>query len=370
VGEPRGSRRCRRGWLPALAAVSLSASLVYPVFATVNPPGSGSLLPEESRASLVLAYYYIWYTSGSWTRAKTDLPLLGPYNSSDPRVIAQHIAWAKQAGIDGFIVSWKHEPRLDDPLKTLVQEARRQNFKLVLLYESLDVSRNPIGAQRVAADLEWLEATYGKDPVFDVFGVPAVVWSGSQKYSASDVAAVRSAIKAPDQLLLLGSERSAADYLARQHLLDGDAYYWSSADPMNTPGYQRRLDDLGRAVTSSHGRWIAPIAPGFDARLVGGTSVVPRRDGDTYRASWAAAEVENPSALGIISWNELSGKPSLGPVIQSLPTAPLDVATGGTDSSELPANISSSQQLLSLLVSLGLLGLLGLHAVRVRRRIA
>ena len=47
----------------------------------------------------VLAYYYIWFDAGSWERAKSDLPLLGPYSSDDAQVARQHIQWAKQVEI-------------------------------------------------------------------------------------------------------------------------------------------------------------------------------------------------------------------------------------------------------------------------------
>jgi hypothetical protein len=52
--------------------------------------------------------------------------------------------------------------------------------------------------------------------------------------------------------------------------------------------------------------WVAPVAPGFDARKVGGSTVVPRRDGKTLRASWQAAIATAPDAVGVISWNEFS----------------------------------------------------------------
>ena len=61
----------------------------------------------------VLAYYYIWFDATSWKRAKTDYPVLGRYSSDERRVMRQHVRWAKQSGIDGFIVSWKQhaDPR-------------------------------------------------------------------------------------------------------------------------------------------------------------------------------------------------------------------------------------------------------------------
>ena len=58
-----------------------------------------------------------------------------------------------------------------------------------------------------------------------------------------------------------------------------------------------------------HGRGgirIPPAAPGFDARLVGGTSIVQRNGGATLREELDAAASSDPDALGLISWNEFS----------------------------------------------------------------
>jgi len=347
----------------------------------------------EAGSVPVFAYYYVWFRPGSWDRAKTDLPLLGAYDSADPAVVAQHIRWAREAGINGFIVSWKHEARLDAPLALLVDEARRQNFKLILLYEGLDFQRNPLPVSQVSSDLQWFLATYGSNPVFDVWGQPAVIWSGTWKFSSPDVAKVRATLRARAKVLLLGSERSASDFAARSALFDGDAYYWSSADPQLTPGYQKRLDDLAAAVRASGGRWVAPIVPGFDARLVGGSSVVSRRSGDTYRASWAGAVSSDPSALGIISWNEfsenshiepsrsnqysyldltaqLTGSPPFKPDTQVLPNVIGPPADGPTDSSELGPAVATREQLLSWLVTAALLGAIFVSAVRSRTRTA
>jgi len=140
-----------------------------------------------------------------------------------------------------------------------------------------------------------------------------IVWSGTWGYKDGQIATVRKAVGAPDQALLLGSERSADAYAARAALFDGDAYYWSSPDPLKTPRYQRRLDELAAAVRQHGGRWIAPAAPGFDARLIGGTSVVDRRGGATFRAAWAGALQTSPDVIGIISWNEFSENSHIEP---------------------------------------------------------
>ena len=290
----------------ALASPSASDSIV------VSSPDASATLTPGARP-LVFAYYYIWYAPTSWRRAKIDLPQLGPYDSRDRAVIAQHLAWARQAGIDGLIVSWKHEQRLDDALRVLVDEATKAGMKLILLYQGLDFNRLPLDPNVVATDLKWFLDTYGGAAPFDVFGLPAIVWSGTWGYKESQLQLVRTAVGAPSRALLLGSERSASAYESRAAFFDGDAYYWSSPDPLSTPGYHRRLDELAAAVRADSGRWIAPAAPGFDARLVGGTSIVPRRDGTTFRAAWDGALQTRPDVLGIISWNEFSENSQIEP---------------------------------------------------------
>ena len=108
----------------------------------------------------VLAYYYIWYDKNSWNRAKSDLPLLGKYSSDNTHVMRQHIRWAKSAGIEGFIVSWKHTATLDRRLAKLIDVAESENFKLAIIYQGLDFSRNPLPADRVATDLDYFVTTF------------------------------------------------------------------------------------------------------------------------------------------------------------------------------------------------------------------
>ncbi|KPV50457.1 hypothetical protein SE17_26840, partial [Kouleothrix aurantiaca] len=218
--------------------------------------------------------YYIWFDTGSWDRAKTDLPQLGAYSSDDRAVMEQHVRWAKAAGIGGFIVSWKSTPTLNRRLQQLIDVAKQEQFKLVLIYQGLDFDRNPLPASRVAADLDFFAQTYAAEPVFDVFGRPAVIWSGTWKFSRDEIAQVAGPRR--KSMLLLASERNEDDYRRIADLVDGDAYYWSSVNPATFPRYQGKLDDMAKAVHERGGLWIAPAASGFDARLIGGTQVVER----------------------------------------------------------------------------------------------
>ena len=253
----------------------------------------------------VMAYYYMWFDPNSWDRAKTDYPLLGRYSSGDADVIRQHIKWAKAAGIDGFIVSWKSSATNNVRLRLLVTIAGELNFKLSIIYQGLDFHRNPLDPSRVAADFVWFRDNFATNPVlWRLGGKPVTIFSGTWAYSHDEIAAVTGPVR--NDLLVLSTEKSVAGYQRVADVTDGDAYYWSSVDPSTQPNYANKLAAMGDAVHADGNYWLAPFAPGFDARKVGGTKAVDRKNGETLNAEYAAARASNPDALGLISWNEFS----------------------------------------------------------------
>jgi len=290
------------------AVISFSLLFLFTSFA-----GRTELARAQEDASPIplLAYYYIWFDQSSWDRAKTDYPLLGRYTSDDIVVMEQHIQWAKDAGIQGFIVSWKGTDSLNQRLGQLVELASQENFKLAVIYQGLDFERDPLPISTIASDFEYFENLYGDEPVFELFGKPVVIWSGTWKFSEQEVAEVTSAYR--DRLNILASERNLDGYLRLAQSVDGNAYYWSSVDPDTYPGYQEKLDTLSAAIHARGGLWFAPAAPGFDARLIGGTRVVDRKDGDTLLHQLQVAINSSPDAVGLISWNEFSENTHLEP---------------------------------------------------------
>ncbi|MCW2811426.1 MAG: hypothetical protein JWP61_1884, partial [Friedmanniella sp.] len=243
--------------------------------------------PAAARNIPTLAYYYQWFNETSWNRAKTDYPLVGRYSSDDTAVIERQVNEARQAGIDGFIVSWKDTPVNNRRLERLMGVAKEHRFKLAVIYQGLDFHRRPLPASRVAADMTLFEERYASDPVFRLFDKPLLIWSGTWEFSADDLEATTRPLRS--SLLVLATEKSPEDYARVSGSFDGDAYYWSSVDPQTNSGYPAKLTAMGQAVHASGGLWLAPFAPGFDARLVGGTREVPRRDGATLRAEYSAA---------------------------------------------------------------------------------
>jgi hypothetical protein len=253
----------------------------------------------------LFAYYYIWFSRSSWSRAKKDLPLIGGYSSSDPAVLRHQIQQAKSAGIGGFIVSWKDTPLNDVRLRLLMTAAAQEHFKLGMIYQGLDFYRHPLPASQVAADFVKFRDEFASSPVFfRVAGKPLTIWSGTWAFSHDQVAQVTRAVR--PGMLVLGTEKNVAGFDRIASITDGDAYYWSSVNPATQTGYQAKLNQMSQAVHSAGKYWIAPFAPGFDARMVGGERNVPRNDGQTLRTEYAAATRSSPNMLGLISWNEFS----------------------------------------------------------------
>ncbi len=287
-----------------MAAVSSSALIARPAEAT-------PVRAAATHATPVFAYYYIWFDPSSWNRAKTDLPTLGKYSSDDPNVMRQHIVWAKSAGIDGFIVSWKHTATLDRRLAQLVDVAESEHFSLEVIYEGLDFNRSPQPVARVAADFRYFATTFGSRVPFRAFAKPLLIWSGTWMYSATDVAQVTQLVR--PGIMVLASEKSVAGYERLAGSVDGDAYYWSSVNPDTNSGYLEKLVDLSNAIHNHGGIWIAPAAAGFDARQIGGKTIVDRQNGEVLQHELAAANASAPDALGVISWNEFSENSHIEP---------------------------------------------------------
>jgi hypothetical protein len=216
----------------------------------------------------------------------------------------QHIEWAKAAGIDGFIVSWKSTEKLNPRLSQLAEIADQENFKLAIIYESLDFQRNPLPVQQVDADLNYFIQNYVDHTAFNIFGKPMVIWSGSWKYSTDEIHSVVQDKR--KDVLILASEKNVEGYQRLASFVDGNAYYWSSVNPETHSRYPEKLSKMGQVIHDNGGLWITPAAPGYDSRLLGGTTVVDRQNGETLRTQIEAALQSDPDALGIISWNEFS----------------------------------------------------------------
>lgn len=277
------------------------------------PLKAGASVTRQERPVPLFAYYYIWFDTASWDRAKVDFPVLGRYSSDDREVMQEHVRLAKLAGLDGFIVSWKSTEVLNRRLEQLIEIADDEDFKLAIIYQGLDFERRPQPVTRIAEDLDFFIDNYSTSNAFSFFKRPVVIWSGSWEFSRDEMASVIEPRR--QSLRFLASERNVEGYTRVEDVVEGDAYYWSSVNPATFPGYQEKLNTMAEVIHADNGLWIAPAAPGFDARLIGGTQVVERKNGEVLRQQMSAAAASSPDAIGLISWNEFSENSHVEPSV-------------------------------------------------------
>lgn len=349
-----------------VASLAAAAVLLLAVVGGGSAAAS-SPAPEAGteKALPVLAYYYIWYDPSTWRRAKIDTPLGGTYTSDEPTVMRRQIRQAQSAGIDGFLVSWKDSSTLNGRLAKLVEVARELDFKLGIVYQGLDFARLPLPTSKVVTDLKNFASRYADDPVFDLLGGgPLVIVTGTGKFTREQI---QEMVAVSPRLRVLASARSAEEYQGIEDLVAGNAYYWGAANPTKN-WYAGRLAEMGEVVHQSGGLWIAPAAPGFDARLVGGTSVISRESGQTLRAELAAAVASKPDAIGLISWNEYSENTHVEPSVMyqdealqvvaeftgspAVEAAPLDSSTA--TARDRPQGLNGLSAMILMVVVLGL----------------
>lgn len=137
--------------------------------------------PKEKRTSTPLfgAHYYPWYFPRKWTLEPVcDTPRLGHYDSGNRAVAKQHVQWAKQAGLDFFIVSWINRAGREDQnfRHAVLPEIEEQGFRFAFHYETalalgLQAGKGPLdfdrkldgGARagdRFVAQFDYLADTY------------------------------------------------------------------------------------------------------------------------------------------------------------------------------------------------------------------
>ena len=116
-----------------------------------------TLSPQKPKMG-TFAFYYPWYgtpnVSGYWYHwnsdnhnpenfvdgrrdiAATHYPLLDVYDSNNETLIKEHINMAKEAGIDGFIVSWWGIKSFEDNATLHIKNVcEKNNFKFTIYYE-------------------------------------------------------------------------------------------------------------------------------------------------------------------------------------------------------------------------------------------
>lgn len=283
-----------RGILAALAFVA----------GTVGLSGCDTHGPKK-----VLAFYYPWYgtpsgPSGKWFHwnpaqphyDSTHVPSLGTYDSKSPEIIDQQLAWAKQAGLDGFIASWWGIGTFEDEaLGVLVKQAEASDFKVSVYLE--DAS----SVADLKNQLQYLLKTYGPSPAFLRHQEKPVLFVYSRimtKFMEFQFAAIFQGLK---------EEGYPAFYIGDSvpyvNAFDGLHFYNLVSQPL----WQIAVAYKGfRELTrGTHDLWAATVVPGYDDTKIRTPGLaVDRADGKYYDKSWEAALASSPDWILVTSFNE------------------------------------------------------------------
>ncbi len=291
------------------------------------PPVSG---PEPSYK--VAAFYYPWYGDpkydqdwSHWTQnghvppldiASDFYPALGPYSSNDPGVVAQHMAWLRQAGVGVIVVSWwgRGSPE-ERPIPLILQAAARYGIKVAFHIEPYQRR----SAEALVSDIKYLYDQYGAAPaffrstatstysqssqpkgLFFVWCISSPGACGDQKVEAAYWQAALDAIHALPQGALVIANATNAEAVTAGHF-DG-LYNYASLHTEKDGGF-------AWARTLPPGALYVPsVIPGMSARRVGyaESTYVARDGGQTYDDQWTAAlgTGVQPFIMTITSFNE------------------------------------------------------------------
>jgi hypothetical protein len=330
----------------------LAASLTVRSFARPASAVTGSAAATSQPR--VFAYYYLWWSLNHWKSAlgpnypSTASPLPLPatldasgcnpksiysgniltdvpqklYSQDDPGFIEADVRQAAASGLAGFAVNWAGNGSTTQSvtstpysrrLQAMVDAVHKVNaegipFKLWLSYKA---SATVLTQSAIDGDFSYFVTKYGTDPAFDHVqsAKPTVIWQGSRKYAVSTLQAISG--KYRSKLRILGDETTWST--SRAPYLDGNAYYWSSQNPYSNPQSFQQLATLANSVRASgtnpdgsQKAWVAPVAPGYDKQLAGGSSCVPRKGGQTLKTIFDGNLATKPDDFGLISWNEIT----------------------------------------------------------------
>jgi len=300
---------------------------------------------------LVLAFYYAWYgnpdVSDKWVHwnhwimnmttrkiigkhnpdsivsGRRDVgaahyPSLGLYDSNDESVILTHLKWAKDVGIDGFIVSWWGINSFSDKALKKILDATEKSgldIKITVYYESVGLTKRPIND--VIEDFEYLIKNYGYRPAFLKFDKKPVIFVyavGIKKPEFwRDV--FETLRKRGIKCIFIGDmfDKKYAIYFDGIHIYNPIRIVKHFEPLFKDYSYKELGPSLGDALylmASSIAKkyeilLFTTVLPGYDDRKVRVPgNYLDRYNGYTYNLTWIAALKVNPHGVLICTWNE------------------------------------------------------------------
>lgn len=287
---------------------------------------------------LVLAHYMPWYEAppitntygGHWTGwgyfnppseiASHHMPLTGPYDSRDPKVLEYQAELMKRAGIDGVIFDWygihnvNDYKSIHDSTLAMIKVLKEKGMKFVICYEDQTVpavvKNTGKTSERVGQEtFAWMQKNWFRDDAYvRIEGRPVVMCFGPQHFSKSQWDAAFSVTKPRPYFVDLDNKTTWAESTynwppmwASENLAGG------LKGELTIPRLQQYLDEF-YVKNANKAYRVASAFPAFDDIYEdqGGKSYgnLDYADGATFELTFEAAEAFNPHIIQIATWND------------------------------------------------------------------
>ena len=293
-------------------------------------------IPDAARERIAMAYYYIWYTKGWFDgsavpRFKATMadvhPVIGPYDSQDPDVIAAHMEQCRRARLDAIAVSWwahksntswlqngaGRDVNQDDILESVMTIAGEHGLRATIILEAYTRS-----AADIRDALAYYIAKYRNDPrALHADGRPVICSWNTWVLGVETWAEIIRTLRA-DGLNAFHIATNQPDTAFFECFDALDIYTPLSPGETVMEQYTRLRADvdahnLTEAGRAHAGRWHATVMPGFEDRLMTDrlerddyVHFRDRRGGHYYWETFAAAMASRPEWLHVTSFNELA----------------------------------------------------------------
>jgi len=310
---------------------------------------------ETIKRPLLLANYYCWYHDGQhaktaflhWTYPSCSTnalakkaqkpgepepnsafrPLVGLYDSADPKIADWHVRLAKAAGIDAFLVDWwdTHNDLDQNVDRGIVAAAKKYGFKFALLDERAQFHQNLEDYQVMLAKalnrykdhpcylhIEEKPVIYLYQVAADP-GLTAKEFPLLKQHVETEVGPVYWIVdkiahdaKAANTGDTDREKCIPADWLSTQGV-DCFAFY-STFSHFRAHEYDALVGKFRYMTKLAHDagkKMLLPVHPGHDnSYFRDDPYVMPRRDGQTLRDFLRAATDAGADYIMVTSWNE------------------------------------------------------------------
>jgi len=287
--------------------------------------GADLLSPASARRErpIVLAYYYGFYgdpSHGDWSQSRFT-PELGPYRSEDQSVIRKHLEWAREAAIDGFIVSWwGPDSSSDRSSKLLFREAEAFGAKLAIMIERV-VNRRTGRSWYVNVsfqDPDFVEGLYDTvryvienyvtvhPRTYLVFrGRPLIAFYAFLNPDKYDEEAYASLFRHLRNRV--SEEKGLPISIFSLNMVDTSEFdILALYNPLTQTSENSQCPMQGETYLCKSGVRVASVVPGYDDTLIGrrDSSVIARANGELYKSQWSNSQSFSPDVVLITSFNE------------------------------------------------------------------